>query len=178
MKTSLIMMLAENRARVVAVDISYKRLLMCANLLAKLGVDLSKVHLVAADSRDLLLRGVFDKVLLDAPCSNSGAVSKDPGVKIHLTPSKVRYYSKIQKDLISRAVKHASGLVVYSTCSIMPEEGEEVIATVCDAVRLVRKYPWSYPGYKVVNFYDKVMRFFPHKHLTEAFFLAVMETTG
>ncbi len=178
MKTSLIMMLAENRARVVAVDISYRRLLMCANLLMKLGVDLSKVHLVAADSRDVFLRSVFDKVLLDAPCSNSGAVSKDPGVKIHLTPSKVRHYSEIQKDLISRAVKHASNLVVYSTCSIMPEEGEEVITTVHDAVRLVRKYPWSSPGYRVVDFHDKVMRFFPHKHLTEAFFLAVMEVTG
>ena len=133
---------------------------------------------MAADSRDVFLRSAFDKVLLDAPCSNSGAVSKDPGVKIHLTPSKVRHYSEIQRDLISRAIKHTSNLVVYSTCSIMPEEGEEVIATVHDAVRLVRKYSWSSPGYRVVDFHDKVMRFFPHKHLTEAFFLAVMEVTG
>jgi len=178
MKTSLIMMLAENQARVIAVDISYRRLLTCANLLMKLGVDLSKVHLIAADSRDVTLHKVFDKVLLDAPCSNSGAVSKDPGVKIHLTPSKVMHYSEIQRSMIRKAVKHAGGLVVYSTCSIMPEEGEEIVAAVRDAVKLIRKYSWASPGYRVVNFHDKVMRFFPHKHLTEAFFLAVMEVTG
>lgn len=129
MKTSLIMMLSDNKARVVAVDISYKRSLLGRQLLGKLGVDLSRVYVVVNDSRDVQLRKVFDKVLLDAPCSNSGAMSKDPGLKITLTESKVRYYSAVQKELISRSVSLGK-TVVYSTCSLMPEEGEEVANTV------------------------------------------------
>ncbi len=175
MKTSLIMQLTENRAKVTAVDLSYRRALLGYGLLKRLGVDLSRVNIVSADARDLRFRRGFDKVLLDAPCSNSGAVSKDPGIKINLTPSKVQYYSGIQRGLIRKAVE-LGNVIVYSTCSLMPEEGEYVIAEVAEKVKLERVITWASEGYSVVDFSSKLMRFFPHKHRTEGFFLAKLTT--
>lgn len=173
MKTSLVMSLTENKARVVAVDISYKRSLLGRQLLEKLGVDLSRVHVVVSDSRDIQMRRVFDRVLLDAPCSNSGAVSKDPGLKITLTESKVTYYSAIQKELISRSVRLGK-TVVYSTCSLMPEEGEEVANTVSEEVRFRRPITWAAEGYRFYDHHEDFMRLYPHKNLTEGFFICCM----
>lgn len=173
MKTSLIMSLTDNKARVVAIDISYKRSLLGRQLLGKLGVDLSRVHVVVSDSRDTQVRKVFDKVLLDAPCSNSGAISKDPGLRITLTESKVAYYSAIQKELISRSVRLGK-TVVYSTCSLMPEEGEEVANTVSEEVRFRRPIEWAAEGYRLYNHHEYFMRLYPHKHLTEGFFICCM----
>lgn len=173
MKTSLIMSLTDNKARVVAVDISYKRSLLGRQLLEKLGVDLSRVHVVVGDSRDIRLRKVFDKVLLDAPCSNSGAISKDPGLKITLTESKVAYYSALQKELIVKSVELGK-VTVYSTCSLMPEEGEEVANTIHEKVRFHRPIQWASEGYRPYNHYSDFMRLYPHKHLTEGFFICYL----
>jgi len=171
MKTSLIMMLTENRARVIAVDVSYKRTLLMRQLLKKLGVDLTRVHFVVSDSEYIKLPTEPDKILLDAPCSNSGAIGKDPALKITLTPGKVRYYSLRQIKLLGNAI-HLGSYIVYSVCSIMPDEGELVISLYKDLIKLERALPWSSTGYDGYPLSDKVMRLFPHRHLTEGFFIA------
>jgi 16S rRNA C967 or C1407 C5-methylase (RsmB/RsmF family) len=81
-----------------------------------------------------------DKVLLDAPCSNSGAIGKDPGVKATLTPGKVEYYRGTQLRLLTKALQ-LSDVVVYSVCSILPEEGEEVVTEVLKAYTNLRVVP-------------------------------------
>ena len=173
MKTSLIMMLTENRARVLAVDISYRRVLIMKHLLKKLGVDLTRIHLIASDSAYVKLPMKPEKILLDAPCSNSGAVSKDPALKITLTQGKVEYYSLKQVKLLGSAIRLGRS-VVYSVCSIMPEEGELVVSLYKDSVDFERALSWSSTGYRGYPLSDKVMRLFPHKHLTEGFFIAKM----
>lgn len=174
MKTSLIMMLTDNKARVVAVDLSYRRSVMGRQLMSKLGVDLSRVQIISSDSRNLQLRRQFDKVLLDAPCSNSGAITKDPGLKITLGRSKVTYYARVQKELLKKALS-LGNIIVYSTCSLMPDEGEEVVEGVSDQVRLYRTIGWSEKGYLGYACSEDVMRLYPHKHLTEGFFVSYME---
>ncbi len=176
-KASLIMMLTENRARLLCLDISYRRLVKEVLLLKRLGVNLSRVWIAATDSRKPPLNWKGCKVLLDAPCSNSGAVDKDPGIKIHLTKSKVNYYSSIQRSLLKSALS-IGNLIVYSTCSILPEEGELVVNDFKEAVRFERVFKWMSPGYPVVSFSESVMRTYPDIHGTEAFFLAVMYLSG
>ncbi len=171
MKTSLIMMLTENRAKIAAIDISYRRILLMKNLLKKLGIDLTRVHLIASDSARIKLPRHPDKVLLDAPCSNSGAVSKDPALKISLTEGKIKYYASKQAELLRNAIQ-LGRVIVYSVCSIMPEEGELVISLFKDRVTLEKTLNWASSGYKGLPLSDRVMRLFPHKHLTEGFFIA------
>ena len=175
MKTSLVMMLTENRAKVIAIDISYRRILLMKNLLKKLNVDLSRVHLIVSDSSRIRFPKYSNKVLLDAPCSNSGAVSKDPALKTTLTEGKVKYYALKQAELLKNALQ-VSDVVVYSVCSIMPEEGELVVSLFRDKARLERTLKWASEGYRGLPLSSKVMRLFPHKHMTEGFFIAKMLT--
>jgi 16S rRNA (cytosine967-C5)-methyltransferase len=181
LKTSLISMLSGGEARVVAVDVSLRRLLAAKHLLRRMGVPETSVNLVLADSTYINVRSV-DKVLLDAPCSNSGAIGKDPGVKATLTPGKVEYYRGTQLRLLTKALQ-LSDVVVYSVCSILPEEGEEVVTEVLKASTNLRVVPHRLarlcsPGYRGYPVSDSVCRMFPHTHLSDGFFIARLERVG
>ncbi|MEM1916586.1 MAG: RsmB/NOP family class I SAM-dependent RNA methyltransferase, partial [Ignisphaera sp.] len=129
-KTSLIMQLTENKARVVALDRSPRRLRSMKVLLKKYGVNVDRVDLALTDSRIVTLSRRADLALVDAPCSSSGAIPKDPSIKIMLMnqdiPKKMQY---IQFAILKNAIKH-SERIVYATCSILPEEGEEIIQKI------------------------------------------------
>ncbi|MEM2756886.1 MAG: RsmB/NOP family class I SAM-dependent RNA methyltransferase, partial [Sulfolobales archaeon] len=114
----------------------------------------------------------FDKALVDAPCSNSGAVGKDPGIKISITRGKVIRNSSIQLEMLRNALGLAD-YITFSTCSIFPEEGEFVIDKLgLERSKFLRPIKWVDYGYPIVSFYDLVMRLMPHKHLCEGFFIA------
>ena len=74
----------------------------------------------------------FDRVLLDAPCSGLGVISKDPSVKVNRTYKDIIETTRIQKELLLSAIdcctiKNGKGIIVYSTCSISVEENEWVV---------------------------------------------------
>jgi ribosomal RNA methyltransferase Nop2 len=76
------------------------------------------------------LMGGFDQVLLDAPCSGTGVIARDPTVKQNKSQEEVQLLSKTQKELILHAydsVKAGGGRLVYCTCSVLVEENEEVV---------------------------------------------------
>ena len=72
--------------------------------------------------------GGFDRVLLDAPCSGTGVISKDPSVKTNKTERDFALLSELQKKLILAAIDSADadsatgGIIIYSTCSVTVEE--------------------------------------------------------
>ena len=86
-----------------------------------------RVNLLHADALKLddFLR--FDKILLDAPCSGSGTLLPDQPVKI--SPKLVKNCAVLQKNLLKKALKllKKGGILVYSTCSVLKEENEEVL---------------------------------------------------
>lgn len=73
--------------------------------------------------------GRFNWVLLDAPCSGLGVISKDKQIKQNKTIKDIKRCSHLQKELLRKAVDltKPNGIIVYSTCSISPEENESVI---------------------------------------------------
>lgn len=166
MKTSLIMQLTENRARVTAVDVSKRRTRNMVRLLRRLGVDLERVDVVVSDSRLLNVRS-FDRALLDAPCSSSGAAGRDPAIKVALRRrEKVRWYTEMQSGLLRRLAE-LGGPVLYATCSVLPEEGEEIVA----------QYSTRKPLTVLAEAYGGIHagRTLPHIHLSEGFFMALVE---
>ncbi|MEM1873309.1 MAG: RsmB/NOP family class I SAM-dependent RNA methyltransferase [Acidilobaceae archaeon] len=171
-KTSLISMLTEGKAKIIAIDLSYKRIQAMRSLLRKLGVPEGSVEIRHGDSRRVRVEGVT-KALVDAPCSNSGALSKDPGLRLTITQGKVLYYSRIQYEILSNVLSQVSD-VVYSVCSIMPEEGESVVERVLERIEVGLKPPSSplcregYPS----AYSSRVCRLYPHLADSEGFFVA------
>ncbi|MBV8517255.1 MAG: hypothetical protein JO197_07620 [Acidobacteria bacterium] len=105
-------------ARVVANDVSIARLR-----------PLAKHHdrIVVADGRRPPFTRKFDVVLLDAPCSATGTIRKNPEIKWRLRESELAAFAKLQRELLDSALELASQYVVYSTCSLEPEENDAVV---------------------------------------------------
>lgn len=183
MKTSLIMQLTENKASVVAVDLSVGRLSKMRMLMRRMGVDESRIHLIRSDSSRLKLAKGINKVLIDAPCTSSGAASKDPGIKLILEhkPSLVKHQSMTQESILLNLIKQfKDSQVTYATCSILPEEGEEVVSRVSELTDVKLSRPNvgdlsnGYVNYRIAPLVGRVM---PHIHNAEGFFIAKLNAS-
>ena len=178
-KTSLIMQLTENKCRIIAADISRDRIKSMVKLLKLYGVKLENIDIMVLDSSRNTLRRRVDKALVDAPCSSSGTISRDPAVKIHLNDiSWVKRFPQIQTRILSSVVTQADE-VVYATCSLIPWEGEEVVESIVSRLncKLVTPQIIGDSGYKYYRkVYTKVKRLYPHRHGVEGFFIAKLYT--
>ncbi len=84
----------------------------------------------------------FDAVLLDAPCSSTGVIHRHPEIRYKIRPTSFEIQSKLQKALLKEAINcvKLGGYILYSTCSFMPEENEEVVKTVLtDKIKCIKQ---------------------------------------
>lgn len=111
-------------ARILAVELHPHR----AQLLRKL-VSESNVHVIAGDVKQLPVHGEFDRVLVDAPCTGTGTLSRHPEIKWRLKPEDIEDLRARQASILCAAMQHVcpGGRLVYSTCSLEPEENFEVV---------------------------------------------------
>lgn len=121
--------LAHAGARLTAIDQSAQRLDRLKQNLARLRLD---AEIIAADAGAYRPDAPFDAVLLDAPCSSTGTIRRHPDVARHKTLADVEALAVIQARLLDHAIDitKPGGLIVYSTCSLEPEEGEQQIRAV------------------------------------------------
>ena len=114
-------------ASVVAVDSSKTRLSLLAENLARLGLE---AELVLADAANWQPGELFDAVLLDAPCSSTGTIRRHPDIPYVKSPKDIEALAQLQARLLDNAASllKPGGRLVYSTCSLEPEEGEAQIA--------------------------------------------------
>ena len=82
---------------------------------------------VVSDARQAAFRHRFKTVLLDAPCSATGTIRKNPEIKWRLRESDLLQFAKLQREMLDSALKLATEQVVYSTCSLEPEENDAVV---------------------------------------------------
>lgn len=127
-------------AAVTAVDLSKTRLGMLRENLDRLGL---KAELVAGDAATFSTDGKFDAVLLDAPCSSTGTIRRHPDIPYLKSAKDIEALTALQARLLDNAVTllKPGGTLVYSTCSLEPEEGEAQIAALMvrnDGLRLDR----------------------------------------
>lgn len=115
------------RTRVIAADASRRRVATLARLRARWGA--RNVSVVAASALQPPFAGTFDVVLLDAPCSGLGTLARNPDVRWRLAPEAVLRHADLQRRLIGSVASlvRPGGRLVYATCSLEPEENEDVV---------------------------------------------------
>lgn len=121
--------LARGKARrVVALERHPSRAARLAANLRSAGRRHEAWVVLADATRPPLRRGVFSSVLLDAPCSGTGTLRKNPEIRLRLSPDDLAPFGAVQRRLAAAALELLApgGTVVYVTCSLEPEENEEV----------------------------------------------------
>ncbi len=170
----------ENQGIIVAIDLRKSKLRQLQELAKRLSVRI--IEPVAADATadlDMVDHKSCDRVLVDVPCSGLGTLRRCPEIKWRLTPEILQSNTRLQKKLLERAGNYVKpgGRLVYSTCSIMPEENEDIVAS------FLATHPEFLPvfptGVDRLFLDDQgYFRTFPHRHGTDGFFGAVMEKSG
>jgi 16S rRNA (cytosine967-C5)-methyltransferase len=107
-------------ARVVSNDVSLSRLRPL----------IGRSSIVVSDGRQPPFARQFQVVLLDAPCSATGTIRKNPEIKWRLREDDLASFASLQKQLLASALDLAAETVVYSTCSLEPEENDAVVGDV------------------------------------------------
>ena len=116
-------------ALLIANDVSYKRASVLSANLERLGLDRTAVTCKRPDLFEKDFRGVFDLVILDAPCSGEGMIRKYPEILDEYSIANIRSLSQIQKKLLETAyiLLNEGGQLLYSTCTYAFEEDEEQV---------------------------------------------------
>ncbi len=185
-KTTYLAQLMKNTGLLFANDINKLRCKAVAAMVSRMGIENCIVSNEDGRSLNQKWTNMFDGVLLDAPCSGTGVISKDPQVKQSKNENEIHLLSDLQKQLILSAIDacKVGGIVVYSTCSILIDENEHVVNYALRK-RDVKVIPTSInvgkPGF--VNFkqlqFSKTLqhtkRIYPHTHNMDGFYYAKLE---
>jgi len=164
-KTSYMAELMNNEGVIIAGEVSSARLKLVVENAIRLDIKIIKP--VLADGRRYNVEN-FDKVLIDAPCSNSGVIAKRPEVKDRVNPKVIKRLAKLQFDLLDNTSKFLKpgGYLIYATCSILPDENERVIEA------FLENHPDFIvdPAANYVSFAEKYLKVLPGQNNTDGVF--------
>jgi 16S rRNA (cytosine967-C5)-methyltransferase len=174
-------------ARVIALELHPHR----AALMKKLVPD-RNVQIVVADARQIPMSEKFERVLVDAPCSGTGTLARNPEIKWRLKEEDISRLQGYQTDILQAAMGQVApaGRLVYSTCSLEPEENERVVEAAVEQhpsfeirdcrselERLDREGELAIKNYSSL-LSGAYLRTIPGIHICDGFFAAVLEKKG
>jgi len=176
-KTSHMSELMNNEGQIIAVEKYLSRMEVMGKNLERLGVkNVKKLHddICQPGSKELKesLLGKADKVLVDAPCSGLGVLSKKPDIKWKRVLEDIIKLQKLQIEILENSVKYLkpSGVLVYSTCTTEAEENMEVVNIfLSNHTEFSIDNAGRYVSEKVVN-KDGCIELFPHIHNVDGAF--------
>ena len=193
-KTTHMAALMHNTGMIFANDPNKARAKALIGNIARLGAKNAIISSCDALEFPKLMWGGLDRVLLDAPCSGTGVIAKDPSVKTGKTEQDFIRLPELQKKLLLAAidsVDHSSktgGYLVYSTCSVTVEENESVVAYALSRrpnVKIVetglsfgREGFVSYERRRFPDAMKMARRYYPHSYNVDGFFVCKLKKIG
>jgi 16S rRNA (cytosine967-C5)-methyltransferase len=167
-KTTQLAQLMGNCGRVLAFDPQPRRLDLVVDAAARLGVTIVERSPGTAESLAPRFADACDAVLVDAPCSNLGVLRRNPEVKWRRQPSDIVAAAVRQQTILAAAATmvRRGGRLVYATCSLEPEENDEVARALLTARPDFRLDP---PSTFPLPLVDGVLRCLPHRYGTDGF---------
>ncbi|GET91007.1 nucleolar protein, putative [Leishmania tarentolae] len=184
-KTTYIAQLMKNTGVLFANDVSEPRCKSLNANLQRLGVTNCIVTNYDGTGYERVMRN-FDRVLLDAPCSGTGIISRDKSIKTSKQYEDIQRASQLQRALLLSAIDACKigGYVVYSTCSFLVEEDEAIVDFALrrrDVQVVEMGLPFGRPGftkYRHHRYHDSLefsRRYFPHVHNMDGFFICKLK---
>ena len=173
-KTTYFTQLMQNQGVICSIDYSTRRMKVWKEEVSRMGVKIAEP--VIADARiSLPFAAEADVVVLDPPCTSTGAFGKLPSAKWRITPRSIEKMAGIQWQMIRNCAEKvkAGGILIYSTCSMTVEENEMIIE------RFLKWHPeFSLAeinpkiGLSGLRGLEKCQRLYPHVHQSNGFFIA------
>ncbi len=160
----------QNRGRILSFDLHASKLKLIEKSASRLGIEVIEAHERDGRIFDAALEGKADRVLCDVPCSGLGVIGKKPEIRYKSVADFARL-PEIQLAILENNCRYvkAGGVLVYSTCTVLPEENRRNVAT------FLEKHPEFEPmDFKAGNLTSKngMLSLYPDLHDTDGFFVA------
>lgn len=185
-KTTQMATLMKNKGLIIANDVSIRRLKPLSINLQRCGVS----NTIMTFMHGRFFRKKFDKILVDAPCSGTGTIRKSPKTLDWWNVNFIKQMAGIQRQLLDTAFNNLNenGTIVYSTCSLEPEENEGIIDFLLDKHENAKleKFNLDLKRGKTIEEFEgqtynpevkKCLRIWPQDNDTEGFFVAKIRKT-
>ena len=177
-KTTHLAAILKNKGRIVAIDRNQEKIAELRLEAARLGI-----NIIETQTGDLetglhnSLKEKFDFVLVDAPCSGTGTLRRNPEIKWRITEKNLRKFTAAQKRILQNAAVAVKkgGHLIYCTCSLLPEENENIVDD------FLKHYPDFSLCRPSASFNRKFidgrgfLHTYPHRHKMDGFFGAVLK---
>jgi 16S rRNA (cytosine967-C5)-methyltransferase len=170
----------KNRGEIFALDVHSFRLEELKKRIRRSGVDSIRTRVIREGETQEGLVGAADYVLIDAPCSGTGTIRRNPGMKWSVTEQMISELQQKQGSILSLNAQYVKpgGRLIYATCSLMKRENEEVVE------RFMSEHPEFelIPPAAILERYglarlanNKYFQLLPHRYNTDGFFAAIMK---
>ena len=182
-KATHIAQLMNDKGRVIARDVHLHKIRLIKDAVGRLGLTAVEAELFDALQFDGNMEGKADRVLVDAPCSGLGIIRRKPDIKWARNISDKKEITGLQKKILSNASRYVKdgGILVYSTCTLEPEENENIIRGFLEENREfntedIKSFIPS--GLKVEAAEKGYIQLYPNIHGVDGFFIAKLRKRG
>ncbi len=184
-KTTHLAQIMDNRGSIIAGDIYEHKLKLIRQSAAQLGITIIETLLKNALNIGPEHHGVYDKVLVDAPCSGLGVLRRRPDARWKKTPEDILILARLQREILQQAVKtvRKGGRIIYSTCTIEAEENEELISKFVRDEATVKTFdlatvlPYKVKPIEKAQTIQGYRQYLPFSDQMEGFFIAGMQVS-
>jgi len=175
-KATHLAQLMDNRGELLAMDVSATKLPLILETAQRLGITIIGTRVADLLKSDAFPANVFDRILLDAPCSGLGVIRRNPEAKWRLQPGDITRLAATQKIMLANAARmlKPGGTLLYSTCSTTAEENEQVVQDFLSHHPgfVLENLSTLFPSYGELFTPDGMFRAWPHRHNMDGFFAA------